>query len=99
MAVEITLTPTLEDNGNGIPTTKIGVYVDVSSIQEGLKIYDLLLKTTLRVMANPGNIKVYEYAKIYKDIKTNTIKFETLVIGMIGIEDIKCEAIGVFVDK
>lgn len=105
MALEIQIVPTLENNGNGMPTTTLDLTVDVTSILDLLKKYDLLLKTTLtvQVAANifqQAEVNVYEYAQIYKNVKEQFITFRTIVLGDIrDSQSITGHAQGIFVNK
>lgn len=105
MALEIKVTPTLEDSGNGLPTTKLEIIVDLTSILGLLKKYDLLLKTTLEVKTSSlesGSVEVdrYEYANVYKNIQEESIRVEMIVLGYIVDEsDIHGKAQGIFINK
>lgn len=105
MALEIKITPTIQDNGNGMPTTNLEVLVDLRSILKPLKEYDLLLKTVLEVTtpaieSDGTEVNRYEYAQIYRNIQGDTITFSIWVLGEITeTQSIKGIAQGVFVSK
>lgn len=101
MSLEINITPTMEDNGNGCATTYVQVVIDLTSIKKQLKKYDVLIQTHL-VVTQPDKQEgeVYEYAQIYRDVKEDTIQFTTIVLGYItDIKDIKSSAKAVFMKK
>lgn len=105
MALEISVKPTISNNGNGMPTTDLNIAVDVTSILDLLKKYDLLLKTKITVYAKnvitqEYETYVYEFAKVYKNVTEALITFTTIVWGYItDTKDIICTAEGVFVNK
>lgn len=105
MAIQINITPSIANNGSGMPTTTLELNVDVSKILEMLKEYNLLLK--IRMVVNSINVatqeievNIYEFAQIYKDVTNPSIIITTIVWGNVtDINNIDCVAEGVFVNK
>ncbi|MGL4346265.1 MAG: hypothetical protein ACRCTE_13785 [Cellulosilyticaceae bacterium] len=81
MALEISITPTLSDFGNGVPTTTVVGVVDVTSIAHLLNKYNLIMKVVLAVKNIDGTRSTYEFTQIYRNIITSTIRFEMMVVG------------------
>ena len=98
MALEMIITPTLEDSANGRVTTNLRITVNLNTIKEGLKKYDLLLKTRLEVKTEESNI--YECCEIYRNIVKDTINFDLFVLGDLkNTSNIIAKAEAVFVKK
>lgn len=105
MGVQVNIVPTIANNGSGMPTTSVELDIDISGIGDILKKYDLLLKTrmtvnSINVLTGIQEKNIYEFAQIYKNVITPTIKILATVWGnVINTNDIECEVEGIFINR
>ncbi|WP_297637968.1 hypothetical protein [uncultured Clostridium sp.] len=105
MGMQVNIIPNIANNGSGMPTTSVELDVDISGIMDILKKYNLLLKTkmivnSINVLTGLQEQNIYEFAEIYKNVDTMTIKISAIVWGDINdASAIECEAEGIFINR
>ena len=92
MAVQITMVPVWADGDETIPTTKLCIQIDLSTVQKQLERYDLLVEAEVVVntfdpVTNQMNLSSYPYATIVDNSEQKELKYLLTVSGSVTSEE------------